>query len=276
LVILSSGLVTAGGVVAEWDFSKGTQGWSGNAKVEPIRSTAEGLVVRSTGEDPWIEGPAVDVPSPDGMARVTIRMKSAADRGGELFYGPHFSAERSVRFTVNNDGNWHEYVLMIPQPLGAKSRFRLDPCSFAGELTVAWIRVETLKKIDPPVFEKPVFKALIDSSTFAVKSGDLTVRHSRKAWGDFVVAVNDMPFACGYVSEPIGVVIDDQVQWINLKNATAKVDAAKNTLRVVAEVKDKGGCTWQLTRVFGIGEKRFRSRRRCRWIRIGRRCWCRG
>jgi hypothetical protein len=255
VLLMGTTVIAAGGVVAEWDFSKGTQGWSGNNKVEPVGSTAEGLVVRSTGEDPWIEGPAIDFPSPDGMARVTIRMKSTSDRGGELFYGRQFSGDRSVRFTVNNDGNWHEYVLMIPQPLGVKSRFRLDPCSFAGELTVAWIRVEALKKMEPPVFEKPVFTALIDSSSLAVKSGNLTVRHSRKAWGDFLVAVDDKPFACGYASEIIGLLIDDQVQWINLKNATAKVDAAKNTLRVVAEVKDKGGCTWRLTRVFGIGEK---------------------
>ena len=255
LLIVSSGLVSAGGVVAEWDFSKGTQGWNGNGQVQAVRSTAEGLVVHSTGEDPWIEGPAIDFPSPDGMARVTIRMKSTSDRGGELFYGRQFSAERSVRFTVNNDGNWHEYVLTIPQPLGAKCRFRLDPCSFAGEVTVASIRVEALKKIEPPVFEKPSFLAFDDSTTLAVKSGDLSLRHSRKAWGDFVIAVEGTPLAQGYSSEPIGVVIDDQVQWINLRNATVKVDAAKNTLRVVAEVKDKGGCTWQLTRVFGIGEK---------------------
>jgi hypothetical protein len=240
VLLMGTTVVAAGGVVAEWDFSKGTQGWSGNTQVKPLEVTAEGLVVRSTGEDPWIEGPAIDIPSPDGMARVTIRMKSTADRGGELFYGRQFSADRSVHFTVNNDGNWHEYMLMIPQPLGAKSRFRLDPCSFAGELTVAWIRVEAIKKIEPPVFEKPVFTALDDSTTLAVKSGDLTLRHSRKAWGDFVIAVEGTPLAQGYSSEPIGVVIDDQVQWINLKNATTKVEAAKNSLRAVAEVKDKG------------------------------------
>lgn len=255
VLLMGTTVFAAGGVVAEWDFAKGTHGWSGNGQVEPVVSTPEGLRVVSTGEDPWIEGPAIDFPSPDGMARVTIRMKSAADRGGELFYGPHFSAERSVRFMVNNDENWHEYILTIPHPLGAKSRFRLDPCTNPGELTVAWIRVEAIKKIEPPVFEKPEITALIDSFTLAVHSGDLTVSHSRKAWGDFVVAVDGMPYSCGYESEPIGILFDDQVQWLSLKNATTKVAAVNNTIRTAAELKDKGGCTWQLTRMFGVGEK---------------------
>ena len=115
--------------------------------------------------------------------------------------------------------------------------------------------VEALKKIEPPVFEKPAFKALIDSSTLGVKSGDLTVRHSRTAWGDFIIAVDGKPFACGYASESIGILIDDQVQWLNLRNATIKVDAENNTIRTVAELKDKSGCTWRLTRLFGVGDK---------------------
>ena len=49
-------------VVTEWDFSKGTLGWTGNAQVLKLRSSGEGLLVRSTGQDPWIEGPAVELP----------------------------------------------------------------------------------------------------------------------------------------------------------------------------------------------------------------------
>ncbi|NLH16123.1 MAG: hypothetical protein GX455_06060, partial [Phycisphaerae bacterium] len=253
--LMGSTVFAAGGIVAEWDFTKGTQGWSGNGQVQPVVSTPEGLRVISTGEDPWIEGPAIDIPSPDGMARVTIRMKSEADRGGELFYGPHFSAERSVRFTVHNDGNWHEYVLTIPHPLGAKTRFRLDPCTTAGELTVAWIRVEAIKKIEPPVFEKPEFATFEDSGTFDAKSGDLALRYSPLAWGDFEITIDGKPFARGYSSEQIGVIIDDQVQWLRLRNAAVQFDAAKKVIRAVGEGKDKGGCTWRLTRLFGIGEK---------------------
>lgn len=65
-------------VVVKWDFTTGTHGWSGNARVEPVRSTAEGLLVVATGEDPWIEGPAVDYPA-DKLIRIMVEMKSSAD-----------------------------------------------------------------------------------------------------------------------------------------------------------------------------------------------------
>ncbi len=97
----------SGRAVAEWDFHVGLHGWIGNNKVEKLTYSSEGLIVKSTGEDPWIEGPAIDLPS-DNIIRVKIRMKSTADTGAELFYGPTFRAGHSVRFTVRNDGKWHD------------------------------------------------------------------------------------------------------------------------------------------------------------------------
>ena len=72
-------------VVAEWDFAGGTHGWHGNEYVKETRTADEGLLVVAEGNDPWIEGPAVELPQ-GSTVRVTIRMKSNADRGGELFY----------------------------------------------------------------------------------------------------------------------------------------------------------------------------------------------
>ncbi|RKY07222.1 MAG: hypothetical protein DRP66_07210, partial [Planctomycetota bacterium] len=60
LIITGLPLSAASEVVVEWDFTKGTHGWTPNPRVEPLKSTAEGLVVKATGLDPWIEGPAVD------------------------------------------------------------------------------------------------------------------------------------------------------------------------------------------------------------------------
>ncbi|MDH4238428.1 MAG: hypothetical protein OEW48_02585, partial [Phycisphaerae bacterium] len=57
IIMLPAGV--CGASVVEWDFSKDTHGWTGNGRVENLRSSAEGLIVKSTGEDPWIEGPAV-------------------------------------------------------------------------------------------------------------------------------------------------------------------------------------------------------------------------
>jgi len=138
-----------GETVAEWDFSKGAHGWTGNSRVENLRSSRVGLIVKSTGLDPWIEGPAVDLPG-DKMIRVKIRMKSNADASGELFYGKGFRAGRSVPFRVRNDGQWHNYSLIIKDKLGLGTRFRLDPCAGKGEVTVAFIKAEVMSRIVAP------------------------------------------------------------------------------------------------------------------------------
>ena len=80
-------------VVTEWDFTKGVLGWAPNAKVAPLKSSAEGLLVTATGDDPWIEGPAIDLPGAE-TTKITIRMKSTADGAGEVFYGKAFSEEK--------------------------------------------------------------------------------------------------------------------------------------------------------------------------------------
>ena len=149
-VIMMAPVEACAKTVIDWDFSKATHGWTGNDRVENLRSSIEGLVVKSTGEDPWIEGPAVDLPG-DKMVRVKIRMKSTADPYAELFYGRAFVAGCSLRFTIRNDGQWHDYSLIIKEKLGPATRFRLDPCTDKGELAVASISVETLSDVVAPL-----------------------------------------------------------------------------------------------------------------------------
>ena len=117
--------------VVEWDFSTGMHGWKANHHVTDLVQSRQGLTFVSAGADPWIEGPAVDLRT-DYLTTVTVRMKSNANSTGELFYGPYFQAGRSVRFAVDNDGNWHEYELLITESLGTNTRFRLDPATSAG------------------------------------------------------------------------------------------------------------------------------------------------
>ena len=64
--------------VVQWDFARGLLGWKGNPYVEGLTLGEEGLVFRSTGQDPWIEGPAVDLPT-DRLIRMTVRMRSNAN-----------------------------------------------------------------------------------------------------------------------------------------------------------------------------------------------------
>ncbi|MDI9385357.1 MAG: hypothetical protein QM518_13765, partial [Verrucomicrobiota bacterium] len=78
LVLLLIPLRLGAQVIARWDFAEGAQGWTGNFYVANLQVTGDGLTFDSTGNDPWIEGPAVHYPAA-GQVRVRIRMRSDAD-----------------------------------------------------------------------------------------------------------------------------------------------------------------------------------------------------
>ncbi len=242
-----------GKTVVSWDFAKGAHGWQGNKQVQDLTVTAEGLVFASTGNDPWIEGPAVDLPG-TGMTRVKVRMKSDADAGGELFYGRSFQAGHSVRFTVKNDNQWHEYSLMIAEPLGSGTRFRLDPAASTGHIVVSSITVETIASLQPPAFERPQRPSQTVGEPLSVSSGELTLEYYPNRWGDFAVKIAGAEMAAGYQGELIGVILHDQPQWLQLQKAdgtSERGSAGEIVCRAVLTDGESG--RWQVTRRFAAG-----------------------
>ncbi len=256
LMVIMTPFSASGETVAEWDFSEGAHGWTANSRVENLRSSAQGLIVKSTGEDPWIEGPPVDLPS-GKMARVKIRMKSSADPHAELFYGRAFQAGRSVRFTIRNDGQWHNYSLIIKEKLGPGTRFRLDPCTGKGEITVAFIKIETLSEIVAPRLEKPKQPDKTQRSLVSVKSGQLEFEHYGKRWGNFVFKVAGVEMAAGYEGELIGLLFYDQPEWLNLKNAKVVFDSRSKSkeFKVKAIIKDSKGGNWEIQKRIRPGKR---------------------
>jgi hypothetical protein len=244
MLLLTASVPAIGKIAVEWDFSKGLNGWMGNRQVDNLSSSPEGLVVKSTGEDPWIEGLAVDLPG-DKIIRVKIRMKSNADANAELFYGRIFKAGDSVRFTTRTDGQWHDYSLVIRDKLGPGTRFRLDPCTGAGAVTVAWIKIETISEIIVPSLRKPEGPDRTGASRISVKSDGLEFEHYGGTWGNFALKVNGVEMAAGYQSELLGLVFDEQPEWLNLKNANFTFDDPSTSR---ATFKDSKAGTWEIRR----------------------------
>jgi hypothetical protein len=244
-----------GKTAVEWDFSKGTQGWVGNKAVENLISSPEGLVVKSKGQDPWIEGPAVDLPG-DGITTVKIKMKSNADVNAQLFYGKQFTEGQSVRFAVQNDDKWHQYALTILDKLGPKTHFRLDPCAGEGEVTVAFISVESFSKIAAPSLEKPKGPDKTKGIAASVKSGGLEFEHYKSGWGNFTIKVNGVEMAAGYENELLGLLADGHVEWLNFKNAGVTFESRSGReFRSRAIIKDSGGAKWEIERSVKAGER---------------------
>ena len=237
-----------GKAVLQWDFTQGAHGWMANKSVEGLISSPDGLIVKSIAQDPWIEGPAVDLPG-DGLTRVTIRMKSNADASGQLFYGRAFREEQSARFTVQSDGRWHDYFLMLRDKLGPGTRFRLDPCADKGEVTVACIKVEAMREIATPPLQKPGKKIL--GETVCVRSETLELQHYKTEWGNFVIKVAGVEMAAGYEKEPVGLLFDEHAEWLNLADAnTTFYGSRADEFTCKAVLKDSGGATWQIQRHF--------------------------
>lgn len=252
LICLSS-FEALGKTVVEWDFSHGLLGWAGNQYVEDLTWSRRGLTLRSTGIDPWIEGPAVDLPG-DRITKVTVRMKSNANPNGELFYGRTFRAGHSVRFTVLNDNHWHDYELIIHEYLGSGTRFRLDPASSEGDIAVAFIKVETIAKVPEVPVEKPSRPENVNGTPVSVSSGPLSIEHYTGRLGNFAMIVNGAEMAGGYQSELIGISFNDESEWLNLKNTQADVRIGEQgQLAVSATIKDSRGGTWQIRRDMSPG-----------------------
>jgi len=236
--------------VVEWDFAKGTLGWTGNQRVTDLSSSAEGIIFQCTGLDPWIEGPAVDLPS-DKIFRISIRMKSNADPGAQLFYGHVFTEGMSKRFGVKTDNKWHDYSFFIRDKLGKDTRFRLDPCTAAGTVSIVFISIEALTKIEEPILKKPKLPDDITVEKLTSKSGQLEVLHYGKCWGNFAVNIDNIRYAVGYGDELIGFVTDDKTHWLSL--ADADVSFKQNGpqgFTAIAKIKDPTGGTWTITRAF--------------------------
>ncbi len=239
-----------GADTVRWDFTQGTLGWRANQQVADLASTEAGLRFRSTGNDPWIEGPPVDLGA-TRMARVRIRMRSDVDTAGELFYGRQFTAGKSVRFAVYPDGKWHEYELTIGDQLGPRTRFRLDPCTREGQVNVAWIEVEAIEQIGPPPLPMPQRPTENDTTPIRIAAQNVEVVHYGGKWGSFLVLVDGVEMAAGHNAETIGYLDDDGPQWLSMADAEVQTKVQQNErIEVQAVLGDRGGATWHFKRTF--------------------------
>ncbi len=105
-----------------------TRGWRELHDLGPAERTAEGLVTRSTGDDPYLATAAPAVP--DGRPLIlTMRARSRTGGSFQVFYyaeGDGPSEGRPVRFSLPLAEPLQEISVALP-PLTAKTRFRFDP-----------------------------------------------------------------------------------------------------------------------------------------------------
>jgi hypothetical protein len=191
-----------------------------------------------------------------GEGKLLRRMLHADRLTSALFYGPAFRAGHSGRFTARNDYQWHEYAALIREPPGPGTRFRLDPATGPGHIVVASIQVETVPVVEVPPLEKPQRPVARGIASVSIESGQLALKHYRGHWGDFVVKVDGAEMAAGYHAGRIGLILDDQPQWLTFDGADFGFTGERDgTIVCRASLEDSDSAHWQVTRRFEHGPK---------------------
>ena len=120
----------------EFDTSGELEGWTPNGQLTV--QVAGGLLAgRSKGDDPILQGPAIQVEA-DRYKRIWIRFRTSANDRVQLFWSTtefKASEKSSVSFDVVGDGQFHDYEIELancPAWRGLAVSLRLDPASRPG------------------------------------------------------------------------------------------------------------------------------------------------
>ncbi|MEK7676164.1 MAG: glycoside hydrolase family 99-like domain-containing protein [Verrucomicrobiota bacterium] len=144
--------------LAEWSFDRDgdLQGWQPNAHLADANVSGGALTCRAVGADPILElRPLMDLSAPPWQA-IEVRMKANREGTAEAFwsntnqgrYGG-FSQDKSTRFNVAGDNQWHSYrIFPFWHPEGKIVRLRFDVYDGAT-FAVDFIRIAQLP-MPPP------------------------------------------------------------------------------------------------------------------------------
>ncbi len=122
----------------EWDFSQGAQGWFAWNALTPLTRTAKGIATTSTGGDPYMAGPLLNVEA-SRYREIVVSMSVSAGTGAQMYWttkeSPNFAEDKVVNIGIVGDGVMRDYVFPVaghPNWKGTITRLRLDPSNVAG------------------------------------------------------------------------------------------------------------------------------------------------
>lgn len=253
-------VTTAAVVLPEFDFAEpaSASGWVAAHDVAELTRTAEGLVARISGPDPYIIGPPRNYPS--GI-QLWLRLRLRSEQCGmcQVFYSnTGFTEGQSVRFDVPA-GRWHEAKVRLPA-LGAGYRMRIDPPGNGGVCVLGWLRFEQRVLVQAPKWPVPSAPS-IGTNALAVRSGDIELQHGRQALGQFVVHVDGHMMCTGNTNGLIGYLVGNTAKWFEFGPGTngsisvsvtgvAGGQTEGSAIRAEAVTVDPDNARWRIEQVF--------------------------
>jgi len=150
---------------SSWEFERDGEGWESGMQIADVRVQGGCLVARTTGNDPAFFGPSTQLRAKD-FQFISVRMRltklrdskapdepqKALQDVGQVFWRTKTLPESeatSLKFKVQIDGQWHEYLLPVHQNRrwrGIITRLRLDPCTQPDVL----VEVDSVKVLKQP------------------------------------------------------------------------------------------------------------------------------
>ncbi len=211
-----------------------------------MQPTPEGLVVRSSGEDPYIQGPVVEFGT-NGPLWLRLRLKSTRVGWAQVFWFERGASEAdSVRFLVPTT---NVFEARVPMPaVSGRLRLRFDPPGGAGDTTVLerlWFEERRLM----PEPDWPEFRAPEASTRVATVSGPgVRFLQDRDRFAVFSVEVQGRPFAVSGPDVPVGYLLDGRQVWFRPGTGAPLFSAQGASLRFETVDTDPDGARWRWTR----------------------------
>ena len=136
-------------VLTGWTFQTDAAGWRA-AHDSVLSATGGVLKITSSGDDPYLIGPPVQI---DGPVAARLRLKCAAGGNGQIFWiegtAQDFDEAHSEHFPLIHDNEWHDYRVALATG-GTIHWLRLDPAEGPGVIELESFQVmrETLHPLE--------------------------------------------------------------------------------------------------------------------------------
>lgn len=132
-----------------WEFESdgNTEEWTALNQLNELQVSAGHLMTESIGVDPYMLSGQISVDAKTSPI-VRINMKTTAGKWAQLFFVTEmdgaYNEAKSLRFAVQGDGEFHEYVLDMSKVKGWQSaitQIRLDPTEVPANIEIDYVRM---------------------------------------------------------------------------------------------------------------------------------------
>ncbi|MFM8414103.1 MAG: hypothetical protein ACKOCX_05200 [Planctomycetota bacterium] len=240
------------------DFTSPGHGWRGSPDISAARLDG-GLSVECRGEDPFLEGPPVDVPAPDARRlALTLLADCPGTEDMRLFFAVDdeaFTEERAV-WLVRDGEDPRRFTAMIAT-VRPRMRFRIDPPAVGR---VRFLRLEALPLVPLALELAPPATCQVGADGLVVEAGAVRVTHARERWNAWEVHVNGVRMADTNPREAPVVRHGAGSRELDLAAAEVTTREVAGGFEVQATFTESGAdsADWRLVRRFTAGHDAVR------------------